>query len=470
MSTSITKAQAKNFVDTAKPSKELHCSNITGFHLRKNNKGASWRLNYQDANKKRRRVTIGGYPAMTPIEAAQIAAEWHTGIKKGEADPLTKREELAALQRAQEQEQAQSQYKLTGRFFKDVYQPHLIENYRTGHEVANKIKNFEFLFDRDMDAITPHDIDSWYKTKRKAGLKRDTLAGYLGAFKAMLNFAAGTKKGDQNSHPVISFNPLRDYSLPRPTKNEREEMEIHEKALFSKRDIFSDEVKAGILAGLFLYAEELRAKRRRSLRLEKNKHLQSLDNVTYPHWFIPYCHIARLTGMRPSDVRSLDWSQLDHNQFNGRTTLEFIPQKTKDKGEKPTKVRFPVDGELLDVLTKWREQNGNPKSGFMFKSDRTAGAVERKAYLKHWAHVLKLGDLPSDIDFYSFRHNFISSLVRRNVPLIKIARLVGHANTDMIVKYYLRTDEEDMLDVATIAMDSWDSPEQSAAKVAGGEK
>ena len=455
MSTSITTAAAKKFTDQARSSQELHCKNITGFHLRKNANGASWRLSYQDAAKKRRRVTIGAYPAMKPQQAAEIALEWRAGLIKGETDPLAKREALAAQGRIQSQ-------KLAGRYF-ELYQQHLLDNYRSGHEVANKIKNFDFLFDREMDKITPHDIDRWYYSKTKTGLKRQTLTGYLGAFKAMLNFAAGTKKGDQNNSPVIDFNPLRDYSLPRPTTAERESMEAHDKKLQAKRDIFSEQVKNAILAGLDGYADHLRAQRRSS-RKHGKPHLADLDAVAYPHWFIPFTHIARLTGMRPGDIRSLEWSQLSHNRFSGRTTLEFTPQKTKDKGEKPVKIRFPVDGELLDVLNKWRKQNGSPDKGFVFQSERTGKQIERKAYLKHWPHVIDIGRLPADLDFYSFRHNFISALVRRNVPLIKIARLVGHASTDMIVRHYLREDEEDMLDVATLAADSWNA---KPAKVQG---
>ena len=270
----------------------------------------------------------------------------------------------------------------------------------------------------------------------------------------MLNFAAGTKKGDQNNSPVIAFNPLRDYSLPRPTKAERAAQEAHDKVLQRKRDIFSPEIRKGIMNGLQGYADHIRAQRRRSRRHGK-AYLPDLDQVTYPHWFIPFAHIARLTGMRPSDIRALRWEQLHHNPFNGRTTLEFTPQKTKDKGDNPVKVSFPVDGELLAVLEAWKEQQGNPSTGFIFQSERTGGQLERKAYLKHWVHIIDIGGLPEDLDFYSFRHNFISSLVMRNVRPIKIARLVGHADESMIIKYYLRTDEEDMLEVATLAATSW---------------
>lgn len=483
MQTSITTTEANKLLKSGRISQQIGCSLIKGFQIIKIRDysekklkhrvkiikaAAAFRYRYTDLLGKRHVIKIGEYPAMKPQQAAEIALEWRVKIKNGEPDPLEQRKELAAQKRTQAQEEAQNQYRNTGRYF-EVYRQHLLDNYRTGHEVANKIKSFSFLFDRDMDKITPQDMDSWYREKQKAGLKRQSLTGYLGAFKAMLNFAAGTKKGDQNNNPVIDFNPLRDYSLPRPNNKERELMEQHTKALEAKRDMFSDTVREGIMNGLNGYAEHIKAQRRRSRKHGKD-HLPDLDQVAYPHWFIPFAHIARLTGMRPSDIRALRWEQINHNQFNGHTTLEFTPQKTKDKGEKPVKVRFPVDGELLDILNKWQSQQGNPATGFLFQSSRTGGQIERKAYLKHWAHVLDIGKLPEDLDFYSFRHNFISSLVKRNVPLIKIARLVGHTNTDMIVRYYLREDEEDMLEVATLAADGWGQTKQtSAAKAAGGE-
>lgn len=475
--TTFSTTAVSRFEKNAREGEQLGCEYISGFSLFKKREASTktlksgekkqirahvvYRMRYTDSAGKRRVVKIGSTNELHPQQAAEIAIQWRTGLVKGEADPMAKREELAKQKRIQEQEEAHSQYKQTGRFFEDVYRPHLLENYRTGHEVANKIKSFAFLFERDMDKVTAQDINTWYSKKTKEGLKRQSAMGYLGAFKAMLNFAAGTKKGDQNDNPVIEYSPLRDYSLPRPTKVERSQQEAHDKRLQAKRDIFSNEVRRGIMTGLEGYAEHIRAMRRRS-RKHGKAHLPDLDQVTYPHWFIPFAHIARLTGMRPSDIGALRWEQLDHNRFNGRTTLEFTPQKTKDKGEKPVKVRFPVDGELLAVFEAWREQNGKPSSGFMFKSERTGGQLERKAYLKHWAHVVDIGKLPEDLDFYSFRHNFISSLVRRNVALIKIARLVGHANTDMIVKYYLREDEEDMMDVAALAAETW--TEQPKAK------
>lgn len=461
MKTSITTAQARKFADTAAQDKELYCSNIAGFHLRKNSKGASWRLKYMDATKKRRRLTIGGYPALHPQEAAQIAIDWRTSVAKGESDPLAKRDELAAQKRLQEQEQAQNQYKQTGRFFTDVYEPHLIDNYRSGKEVASKIRNFSFLFDRDMDKITAHDINTWYSRATKAGLKRQSIIGYLGAFKAMLNFAAGTKKGDQNNNPVIQFNPLRDYSLPRPNVQEREQLKQQKERLQSKRDIFTPEIRTGIMRGLSLYAEHLRQQRRNS-RKHGKPHLPDLDLVAFPHWFIPFAHIARLTGMRPSDIRSLRWEQMTYNRFNNETTLTFTPPKTEDKGIEPIEVKFPVAGELLELFNQWREQQGNPTSGFMFKSNRTGQQIERKAYLKHWKHVKEKGGLPDDLDFYAFRHNFISTLVKQNYRPLRIAKLVGHADETMIIKHYFHTDNEDMTELASIAAQSW-------AKAAGGE-
>lgn len=467
MKTSITTTPAKNFADTAAEHKELHCAKIAGFHLRKNRKGASWRLSYQDASKKRRRVTIGSYPFMHPAEAAEIALEWNADITSGKADPFMKRETLAAEKRAREQQQAQRENLKLGRFF-DHYRIVL----KDSPDVLGKISlAFSFLFDRDMDMITPHDIDKWYQVKREAGLKRSTLVGYFGALKAMLNYAAGTKKGQSNHKPVLTVNPLASYTLPQLTKEERKALRQEDNKMMAMRDIFSPEVKSAILKGLDLYAEELRAKRRRSLRLEKNQHLASLDKVAFPHWFMPFTQIAMMTGMRPGDIYALSWENLDHNPFNGKFTLIYTPKKTEHKGDDPIKVIFNLGTQhpLIETLTTWRKQQGNPKTGLIFPSERVSGEMDRKAHLKHWKHVKALGGVPDGLQFYSFRHNFISDLVRKGKSPELIRKLVGHADTSMITKNYMRTEDHDMEALTAMAADSWNSEHTSPAKAVGSE-
>lgn len=463
--TSITKAKVNTFKKTANLNDQLGCDLIKGFHLKKtrnestkkNNKGETvkvnarfvWRYRYTDAGGKRRTVTIGDYDAFpAPKEAAGVANSW----KYKEVDPLEEKKKKTAEKQAQEQEEAKRQYLKLGAYFKQ-YEKVIPDS----PDVLRKIEvEFKHLFDREMDKLTPQDITAWYNKRKGAGCKRSTLVGYFGALKAMLNHAAGKKKGEQNDNPILEVNPLRDYSLPKMTKSERQQALIEKDEQLAKRDIFSDEIKQKIDIGLQKYAEELREQRRRS-RKHGKPHLQDLDKVAYPHWFIPFCAIARLTGMRPSDIYALRWSNIHTNDLQRTQTLIFTPKKTQHKSDNPITVKFPIPPMLKAVLDNWRNQQGVQDNGLIFKSERTGRELERKAHLKHWEHIKQLGELPNDLQFYSFRHNFISGLVRDGIPLIKIAKLVGHSDTTMIVQNYLRMDEEDLLDVTMLASQSWAS-------------
>ncbi len=470
--TSITKAKVNTFKKTASLNDQLGCDLIKGFHLKKtrnestkkNNKGETvkvnprfvWRYRYTDAGGKRRTVTIGDYDAFpAPKEAAGVANSW----KYKEVDPLEEKKKKTAEKQAQEQEEAKRQYLKLGAYFKQ-YEKVIPDS----PDVLRKIEvEFKHLFEREMDKLTPQDITAWYNKRKGAGCKRSTLVGYFGALKAMLNHAAGKKKGEQNDNPILEINPLRDYSLPKLTKSERQQALIEKDEQLAKRDIFSDEIKQKIDTGLQRYAEEIREQRRRS-RKHGKPHLQDLDQVTYPHWFFPFCTIARLTGMRPSDIYSLRWSNIHTNDLQRTQTLIFTPKKTQHKGENPITVKFPVYKELKEVFDKWREQLGDHTQGLIFKSERTGKELERKAHLKHWEHIKKLGELPDDLQFYSFRHNYISSLLRDGANPAYISKLVGHADTTMIFKNYFRADEDHLHDIAMLAAQSWGSDNEKDNK------
>ena len=477
MKTSISTTAADKFRKTAKERAQLGCKIIKGFHLVKLKTSFAWRLKYTDLLGKRRVATIGEYPAMKPQEAADVATEWRVGIKNGDFDPLSNREQLVEQKRQEEQEQAQRQHLQLGKFYKDIY----CEVMTDSPAVLDKIRlAFGHLFDRDMDKLTAQDIDDWYYKNRaertnKDGeklppLKRTTLVGYFGALKAMLNYAAGQRRDIRNPNPVIDANPLTGYTLPRLTREERKAANKEQKAMLASRDIFTPEVKTAIQAGLDKYTEELREQRRRS-RKHGKKHLPDLDAVAFPHWFIPFTHIARLTGMRPGDIYALTWEDIDFNPFNGKYTLIYTPRKTMHKGDEPITVKFPFGNAhpFIDVIEQWREQNGNPKTGLLFKSDRTGRELERKAHLKHWTHVKELGGVPESLQFYSFRHNFISDLVRQGIAPEQIRKLVGHADTTMISRNYMRTDDEDMENLAMLSAGSWQQSQPSTAKAAGDE-
>jgi len=50
-------------------------------------------------------------------------------------------------------------------------------------------------------------------------------------------------------------------------------------------------------------------------------------------------------------------------------------------------------------------------------------------------------------------------LVNSGLPLLKIARLVGHKNTDMIAKNYYRQDLDDMAGLIRALGGGWSAPD-----------
>ena len=59
----------------------------------------------------------------------------------------------------------------------------------------------------------------------------------------------------------------------------------------------------------------------------------------------------------------------------------------------------------------------------------------------------KMGGAPDDLDFYCFRHNFISQLVLQGAPVLAIARLVGHKDGTMISRNYFHLGNQDAADI-----------------------
>lgn len=436
---SITAAKLNSFLKESEVNSQLGCDHIQGFHFIKLKAGGAWRLRYTDLLGKRRTAVIAD-ASIKPAVAANIALDWRTKLKDG-VDPLGHKKKLKKEHADAEQLKAANAYLNTGRFYESIYTPYKLDNYRDGKSTLQNIsRNFSHLFNRDMDMVTSDDILSWYNKRIKSGVMRSTLVRDYGAFKAMLNFAA--KEKDKHNPATLKDNPIKNYSLPKLTVVEEKALEEHTTKLESKRVIMSDTLKQQIQNGLDLYAEKIKEKRSAS-RAHGKGHLVGLQERVYPHWFIPFCHIARLTGMRPADIYGLKWSNLAFNQFNNSTTLIFTPSKTK-KANSSQKVVFPVSDELKAVFDTWKSEQGS-KAGFIFESERTGRALERKAHLTHWRQVKALGGINTELDLYSFRHNFISELCARGVPVLTIAKLVGHKDGSMIAANYLRHDEANTL-------------------------
>ena len=413
LDTSITDTAARRFMKNEPERATLWCERVTGFHLLKLKTGGSWRYRYQTADGKRRTATIGRYPAMKPQQAAEKAMAWRNEGVDVQAERA--KHKRAAITEAQRAEQRTLLAYLDGPYRK--YQ----ERKRSGSETLRLIRyNFAEWLERDMATLGQSDVKAWQAKREGEGRAYSTLQRAYGALKTLLNRAA---KVDN----LLDANPLRDTHLEAPSFEEVDKQLTSERA--TRRLLSEDEVWR-LHDGLAVFADELRQQRRNS-RAHGKPDLPDLDTVAYAHWFIPFCYTALYTGLRPGDLYALTWAEL--NPTFGR--LNVIPQKTRHH-RNPARVTMDLLPELLEVVRAWWAQQGKPDTGPVFPSPVTGGRMDKKAHLKAWRRVKRLGGLPDDLDFYTLRHHFISTLVAAGVPLLTVAQLVGHKSAGMIETHY----------------------------------
>lgn len=423
---SITDAAARDFLnnDSKGDEKELACTKIPGFHLRKrlgkSGPTGSWVIRYKNASGKVRRITIGHFPAMSPAAAAEKASEYRTNINQG-IDPLQMIADRKEAQRQREQQELAKQFRTLRLYLEGPYTEHQRHKIDEGKHTLNIIKSsFSELLDRDIDSLCKADVISWQQGMYLKKRVHSTVVRAYGALRTMIKHAVDNE--------YLEINPIeRVRLLPPPAK---EQQRLADAAMVKRRRILTPEELQSLQAGLVCYADELREKRLNS-RAHGKPHLADLNSVPFPHWVIPFTHLAMHTGLRPGDIRTLTWQEL--NLTFGR--LIKIPRKTLHHPD-PIQICQTLNPVILKVMAAWSEQQGKPTTGLVFPSERTEKVLDKAAHVTHWKKIITLGGINSELDFYALRHHFISALVHAGTPMLAVAHLAGHKSVRMIEKHY----------------------------------
>ncbi|MGM0672233.1 tyrosine-type recombinase/integrase, partial [Thioalkalivibrio sp.] len=413
LDTSITDAAARRFLDSASNRATLWCDRVTGLHLIRTTKGGSWRYRYTDPTGKRRTATIGRYPALKPQQAAEKALAWRT---EG-ADVLADKEQRK--RQALEEKASASTRTLRG-YLEGPYARYQARRTAGDETLAILRTNFAHWYDRDLATLSRNDVLTWQSWREEIGRAPATIKRAYGALRTLLRQAV--RDGS------IEDDPLRDVALDKHAETERTE-ELRERRAATRRLLTDDEIRR-LHAGLESFAAELRQQRRNS-RAHGKPDLPDLDVLAYPHWFIPLAYLSLYSGLRPGDLYSLTWLEL--NPSFGR--LVKVPQKTRHHPE-PARVEMDLPPEAMTVVRAWWDQQGKPTDGLVFPSPVTGRRMDKKAHGKPWRRVKRLGGLPDNLTFYALRHHFISTLVAAGVPLLTVAKLAGHKSAAMIENHY----------------------------------
>lgn len=157
-----------------------------------------------------------------------------------------------------------------------------------------------------------------------------------------------------------------------------------------------------------------------------------------------YFHLIINTGMRPSEVRALEWPKIDFsreevliNEAIVKTRKGYIRKSTKTEDTRITKLSSYVV-QLLKIL---KENNKLNINGFVLTSDD--GTFIKENTLKgRWNQFCKKYGFRY-ISPYGLRHSSATLLAYNKVPIPNISKHMGHTNHETTQKYIHATKEGD---------------------------
>lgn len=462
----ITNPKLKAFLAKAVERKLYSCKKINGFYVQKNRAANSGTFKYRptDRSSNRNSITIGRTNKYTIEEAAQIALNMIAAISHGDDPRNALKNGSVKLKRIVKNKSDDPA--LLGNFLKNVYEPMRIrESGENGRLDVNNIKReFGHLFSRKMSELRIKDIRDWQEKKEKEGLHPDTIVRYYSTLTGLISRAirVSYEVGGEYEGLLID-NPFPIRALNRISHKQRKALLEEQKRndVIVRRMLQDDELRR-LEKAMEIHAESVRQGRRNSRAHSNKRHLPCLDHVVFPHWVYPYIYFAYYTGLRPGDISDLRWEELDGAKLNR------ITNKSKHLA-KPVAVSFGLTENkgvfkysAKEVYEIWHKQAGNPKTGYVFPQVRNPKApLSEKSYKKSWNAILQLtgveevstdGDKhlvddqsivetkyrvpPLKLHMYGFRHNFISTLLRRGASVKVTATMAGHKTTQMVEERY----------------------------------
>lgn len=157
-------------------------------------------------------------------------------------------------------------------------------------------------------------------------------------------------------------------------------------------------------------------------RSERKKDLMpDLNKLHFSDHLRPLVLTSINTGMRRGEVFNLTWEDIDLK--NKIITVEGATSKSGQTRH------IPINKELLEILTNWKQQSGS--KGFVFpgKDGNRLDNVK-----KSWDGLLTLAKIDG-FRWHDLRHTFASKLVMAGVPLNTVRELLGHSDLTMTLRY-----------------------------------
>jgi integrase len=136
--------------------------------------------------------------------------------------------------------------------------------------------------------------------------------------------------------------------------------------------------------------------------------------------------LALLTGQRREAILSLRWQQVDRTQG----VIWFSDHDLGHAERRKGRGAVPISAELAEVLDALA--NG---SEYVLLSER--GTRLQDVNRDHWTSIVTEAGLEG-LTPHDLRHTVATTLIREQVPLIDVSKLLGHRNTLITERIYVQ--------------------------------
>jgi len=249
---------------------------------------------------------------------------------------------------------------------------------------------------RPLDKITADDVETVMRKMRSHGLSDKTIRNYVGALRALYNFAR-----DRRRRWTVR-NPVDDIDLPKaPT-----------------------------------YAEI------RYLRPEEIGLLVNAPDGPLAHVDRALYLTAAMTGLRIGELQALDWRSVDiaHSRLRVRRTWD---RKTKTyttpksrRSERAVPMPDAVTGELERMFRHSYPDIITPEPGALVFGDPVTGdPLGHRAMYERLRTALRAAGLDTAFGFHSLRHSYGTALAAQGVPMRKLQEYMGHVDIQTTQRY-----------------------------------
>ncbi len=170
----------------------------------------------------------------------------------------------------------------------------------------------------------------------------------------------------------------------------------------------------------------------------------TMEQRSHDLWLFSYfCNGANLT-----DICRLTWNRIDTKEGK----LTFIRQKTaRSKKQNQTPIVAHLRPETLAIIDRWATTDKRA-NGFVFPfltadmtplQQRRAVSQTIKMTNKWMGKIGEELGIDADVNTYSARHSYATTLLKSNAPLAFISKSLGHTNIKTTESYLGSFDDEE---------------------------